>query len=161
MSQSMRSLARLLICLRQRHDLDLSLAEYMDPQYFDDIADATKELGGCSMISAEGENVASFRTPSFPLKIGLALEKRATLLKDIGIKTKNDQFVKNGDLFSQLYKLEWSVKVASVSSRTQADNKFNKVQLLPLTVDLLKVREYSHISIPNALKTALHESATL
>ena len=131
----------------------------MDPQYFDDIADATKELGGCSMISAEGENVASFRTPSFPLKIGLALEKRATLLK--GIKTKNDQFVKNGDLFSQLYKLEWSVKVASVSSRTQADNKFNKVQLLPLTVDLLKVREYSHISIPNALKTALHESATL
>lgn len=58
------------------------------------------------MINAEGESVASFKIPSFPLKIGLALEKCATLLKGIGIRTKNDQFVKNGDLFLQLYKLE-------------------------------------------------------
>ena len=42
----MRSSAGLLICLRQRHNLDLSLAEYMDPQYSDDIVDATKQLGG-------------------------------------------------------------------------------------------------------------------
>ena len=34
------------------------------------------------------------------------------------------------------------------------------MQLLPLTEDLLKVREYLHISIPNALK-ALRENATL
>lgn len=54
-------------------------------------------------------------------------------------KKKNDQFVKNGDLFSQLYKSEWSVKISSVSSRTLAD--------LPLTENFLKVREYLHISI--------------
>ena len=83
------------------------------------------------MINAERESVASFKTPSFPLKIGLALEKCATLLKDIGIKKKNDQFVKNGGLFSQLYKLEWSVKITSVSIRTLANNKFN-IQAYPM-----------------------------
>ena len=83
------------------------------------------------MINAERESVASFKTPSFPLNIGLALEKCATLLKGIGIKTKNDQFVKNGGLFSQLYKLEWSVKITSVSIRTLANNKFN-IQAYPM-----------------------------
>ena len=60
------------------------------------------------MINAEGESVASLKTLSLT---GLALEKCATLLKGTGIKTKNDRFVKNGDLFSQLYKLDWSIKL--------------------------------------------------
>ena len=47
----------------------------MDLQYFDDIVDVMTQLGGYSIINAEGKSVASFKTPSFPLKIGLALEK--------------------------------------------------------------------------------------
>ena len=70
----MRSLARLLVCLCQRHNLDLGLAEYMNSQYFDNIVDATKQLHDCSMINAEGESVVSVKTPSFILKIALALE---------------------------------------------------------------------------------------
>ena len=54
------------------------------------------------MINAEGESVASFKTPSFPLKIGQALEKYATLLKGIGIKMKNDQLVKNRFILAAL-----------------------------------------------------------
>ena len=46
LSQRMRLLTHLLICLRQRHNLDLSLAEYMDLQYFDNIVDDMKQLGG-------------------------------------------------------------------------------------------------------------------
>ena len=106
--QRMQSLACMLIFVCQKHNLDLSWAEFLDPQYFYDIVDATKQLGGYSMINAEGESVASLKTLSLT---GLALEKCATLLKGTGIKVKNDWFVKNGDLFSQLYKLDWWVKL--------------------------------------------------
>ena len=40
-SQRMRSSACLLICLCQRHNVDISLVAFIDPHYSDDIVDAT------------------------------------------------------------------------------------------------------------------------
>ena len=51
------------------------------------------------------------------------------------------------------------MKVSSVALQTSATKKLNKIQLLPLTEDLLKVREFLKNEIPK-LTDALNEKAT-
>ena len=67
---------------------EISLTDAINAEYFDDIVTCTQELGGFKLQNNDGENVASFETPSLPLKIGYSLEKCAILLKGTSIKLK-------------------------------------------------------------------------
>ena len=146
--QRMRILARLLIALNESLNLTEELKFYFKPQYFDNVVDVAKQLGGFSMITNHGEHVACFKIPSLPLKIGYTVEKCASLLKAVGIKSGDKELEKNAVRFQELYCLEWSVKISSIGLKTLSDNKFEKVQLLPVTEDLLKVRSYMKSQIP-------------
>ena len=89
-SQRMRVLSRLLISLRLKiKETERDLTSFIKPEHFDDVVSCTKDLGGFSYQTCEGESVASFSSPSLPLKIGYTLEKCCSLLKGIGIKKKN------------------------------------------------------------------------
>lgn len=152
-SQRMRILARLLILVREKQSLtDATLLDILQPEMFDTMVLCTKELGGFSMRTSEGENVAYFETPSLPLKIGYTLEKCCSIMKGIGIKTKNSQLIENANNFLELFKLEWNSKIASVCLKTMDVNKFQKVALLPLTDDLMKVRSFLKGVIPKLTK---------
>lgn len=141
--QRLRLLARLIIKLREKTGKEkYQLKNFITPEFFDEVVATTKELGGFKMITAEGEPVASFSTPSVPLKIGYTIEKCASLLRGIGIKQKDNLLEENAIKFAKLYKLEWSSKISSISVKTLGDNKFNKVQLLPVTDDLMKIRKF-------------------
>ena len=160
-AQRMRLLGRLLIQLKKRfNNQSLSLLDFLTPQYFDEIVETTKVLGGYSMVDAEGDTVATFSKPSLPLKMGYTLDKCVQLAKGIAIKTNNAALTSNAEQFAQLYSLEWSVKISSVATRALATNKFNKVQLLPLTEDLLKIREYLKTEIPKATSLLLQLPST-
>eukprot|EP00111_Clytia_hemisphaerica_P010257 TCONS_00029999-protein len=56
--------------------------------------------------------------------------------------------------------MEWKARISTVALRTLDDSKFNRVTLLPITDDLMKVRSYIKGQIPK-LTAALHESKCL
>ena len=152
-SQRMRILGRLLILLREKaRSINHSMIDFMKPEYFDIVVECSKELGGFSLQNKEGENVASFSVPSLPLKIGYSLEKCCSLLNGIGIKSKNPSLSKDAVEFLQLFKLEWVAQISTVCLKTMDTNKFNKVMLLPLTEDLMKVRTFLKQDISKNLK---------
>jgi len=142
-SERMRLLGRLLIELRSKSgNLNFSLTGFLKPEYFESFIECTKSLGGYSIQTKDGEPVSSFSTPSVPLKLGYTLEKCANLLRGKGIKTRDIDLENEASRFLDIFKLEWSTRVSSVSLKTLGTNKFEKVQLLPVTEDLLKVKEH-------------------
>ena len=160
-SQRMRIMARLLKVLRQNtSNTKTSLMEFIHPQYFNEIVLATKTLGQYQMSTIEGEEVSIFKTPALPLKVGYTLDKCVQIFKGIAIKKGDKEMVRNAEDVSQLYNLEWGIQISSVSLRTLASNKFNKVQCLPLTEDLLTVRSYLLEQIPK-ITSALNRKPIL
>ena len=156
-SQRMRVLARLVLKMRKGKDDNLSLSDIIKPEHFDAIVDATKELAGFEMVNNEGEFVPVFKTPSLPLLVGYVIEKCASLMHGIGIKSRDSSSCQDAKNFLKLYKLEWSAKISSICLKNMDTNKFNKLQLLPITEDLLKIRGYMKDNIP-AFTKSLHEN---
>lgn len=134
--------------------------DFLKPDTFDLLLSCTKELGGFSYQTTEGEKVACFSKSSFPLKIGYNLERCAMILRGIGIKTRKPDLLRNVEDFLQLYKLEWMPQISSVCLKTMDANKFNKLMLLPLTEDLMKVLSYLKKGIP-VFRKQVSDSPTL
>ena len=88
-SQRMKVLARLYIILQEKNKQGNSLVNFLKPDTLDLLLSCTKELGGFSYQTTEGEKVACFSKPSLFLKIGYSLEKCAMILRGIGIKQEN------------------------------------------------------------------------
>ena len=142
-SQRMRISARLLLSLREETDKnEFSLTDFIDTEYFDTFIKCTRIITGFSLVNGDGENIASFTMPSLALKIGYTLEKCLSLLQGIGIKRKDENTKKTASDFQELFKLEWASQISSICLKTMDTNKFNKVTLLPITEDVLKVRSF-------------------
>lgn len=148
-AQRMRLITRLLLLLQSKHGCK-ELVEFIDPKYFDEIVQCTKELGGYSLQDKNGEKIPSFSKPSLPLKMGYVLEKCCELVKGIAIKRNEEKLRQKAENFSNLYSLEWKYQISSISLKCLDDNRFEKTQLLPTTEDLLVVRDYLKTEIPKA-----------
>ena len=160
-SQRMRILARLLLEIRKkRQDKCGSLASYIKPECFDLIVTCTRELGGFRLETVNGESVANFETPSLPLKIGYSIEKCCSLLKGIGIKARDKLMQEDAADFLELYRSEWVAQISTVCLKTMDESKFNRVTLLPITEDLLKLRTFLKMEIPKTTQK-LKESKDL
>lgn len=148
-AQRMRLIARLLIILKSKHG-SKEMIDFLDPQYFDDIVQGTRELGGYSLTDRNGEKRPSFSKPSLPLKMGYAIDMCCEILKGIAIKRGDEVLRQKVENLLQLYSMEWKYKISSISVKCLDDNKFDKTQLLPTTGDLLIVRAYLKTEIPIA-----------
>ena len=82
------------------------------------------------------------------------------ILKGIGIKTRKPYLIRNTEDFLEPYKLEWTRQISSVCLKPMDANKFNKVLLLPLMEDIMKVRSSLKKRIP-VLKKQVSDSPTL
>ena len=142
-SQRMRTLSRLVIKMREiAAQPNWQLVDIIVPKQFDNVVVATKELAGYSATNIDGEKLPIFKKPSLALKMGYALDNALMLLQGMGLRKGNPVLVENAKNFQKLYESEWSVLISSASLRALADNKFNKDELLPLTSDLVKLRQY-------------------
>ena len=149
-SQRMRILAKLLLALGEKLQMNKeSLLVFSKPKHFDMVILCTKDLGGFGYQTEEWKNVAFFTIPSLPLKIRYLIEKGCVLAKAIGIKTNISQLISDSESFLELYKLESAPKISTVCFKTVDLNKFNKIMLLPLTEDVMKVRNYLKRNIPD------------
>ena len=156
-SQKMRSLARLLAILQTIPGKESwPLAEFISPSYFDDIVEATRQL--CTFnIEQENDNLASVKTPSLALKIGHSLKRCAALLRGIALRKRERDLKETVDSFLELLEAEWSTKVSAAALRSLSDNQFYKTPILPLTEDLIKLREFLTREIPASTQRLLNQ----
>ena len=158
-SQRMRVLSRLLINIRKtQNKVELSLSDIISPCWFDAIVDSVKEIAGFKMINTEGELILNFTTPSLPLLVGYAIEQAASLQRGYSIKYRNSEGAVAAKGFLQVYKMEWKTKISSICLKNMDLNKFNKVQLLPITEDLLKIRSFMKKEIPRLTEEVLQNT---
>eukprot|EP00794_Sanderia_malayensis_P021147 gene21147-23224_t len=156
-SDKMRSLARLLIKLRElpgKEEADL--ADFIKPRMFDSVVNATKDL--CIFTqSAENDHISTFNKPGLALKIGHALTRCAELLRGLALRQSNKDMKEDVDSFIQLISSEWSAKVSSAALRKLGDNAFKKSPHMPKTEDLVKLRDHLLKEIPLTTKAVLSE----
>ena len=69
-------------------------------------------------------------------------------MRGIAIKRNYSTLEQQANRFGHLYTLEWHIKISSIANKTLDQNKFEKVNLLPITDDLLKVRQFLVKEIP-------------
>lgn len=142
-SNSMRLLARLVIGLRKRLSLpSATLVDVLKPGYFNAVVEEARVMGGFKMVTAAGEQISNFEIPSTPLKLGYALEGSCQAVRGASFKAGDEEVVKDVEKFIKLYDWEWSKRVSSIAVRSQKDVRFDKVQLLPITEDMNKVRVF-------------------
>ena len=147
-SEKMRTLARLLITLQEEAAFQsCSLQYFIAPERFDDVIKAVRAM--CSYSQEEDQDhIASFKKPSLALKIGHALKKCAMLMRGMALRKKDKDLKETGEAFVELIESEWSTKVSAAAIRTLNENTFNKQPVLPLTSDLVKLREFLLHKIP-------------
>ena len=159
-SQKMRSLARLLMELRKLSPgKGYSLADFISPTEFDLVVTATKNL--CSHnVEADNDHLSAFDRPSLALHTGYYLKSCASLLRGAALRKRDQNLKDDVESFLELLNSEWSSKISSAALRTLSDAQFKKTPILPVTADLVKLREYLLSEIPN-LTSALKSHPTL
>ncbi|CAB3987135.1 uncharacterized protein LOC110043873 [Paramuricea clavata] len=148
-SQTMREMGRLLVQLRE-----LEFAPYADllafikPEKFDTVVKAVKEI--CKFQMHDGNQTVG--TPSFGLKLGHHLKKCAATVRAKGIRTRDRNIQEDANNFETLMEQEWQYKISHHSINTLSARKFNKVNILPLTEDLERLRKYLQCIITRCRK---------
>ena len=139
-SQRMRILARLLKQLNSNIDEEphLSLIELMKPSFFDDFVSATKEL--CTL--QQGNQCQEFKIPSLALKIGYAMKKACVLGRGIALRKKDKILMEDLQYFIDLIESDWSTRISSVAIDTLNEKTFNSHDILPVTEDLIKLKDF-------------------
>ena len=129
---------------------------FVAPEPFDDVVKAVKTM--CSYSQEEDQDhIASFKKPSLALTIGHALKNCAMLMRSTALRKKDKDLKETVEAFVELIESEWSTKVSAAAIRSLNGNTFNKQPVLPLTSDLVKLREYLLHKIPVVTKMLKNE----
>lgn len=148
-SQRMRTLARLLLKVQENEDSNSTVQFLMDciaPSMFDIVIKATKSLCGYSQCTTEAGTF--FSKPGLALNVGYDLRKAALLLRGQAIRLQDKDLLESVNGFTQLYELEWKIFISSAAGRSLDENKFQSPGALPITSDLIKIRDFCSTEIP-------------
>ncbi|KAJ8048984.1 Breast cancer type 1 susceptibility protein-like [Holothuria leucospilota] len=133
-SQRMRQLARLVLQLRQdTGNEDSQLRDYINPERFDVVVGAVKEVSKFDQAGTTKVGV-----PSMALKLGHSLKKCAAIVRGIGLRSKCATTIENAGYFLELMKGTSSEEISTHALTTLGEGKFNQPEILPVTEDLLK-----------------------
>ena len=137
--QKMRILGRLLQELRRMTGKEEPMSKFLCPECFDQCVMATKSLSNYKLGE---ENAPEMQTPSVALKVGYALTKVAGLERGAAARTKDKSRLEDLRSFIDLIETEWSTRISKVALNTMAENNYKKIELRPLTADLIKLRTH-------------------
>ena len=151
-SQRMRQLGRLLITLLQMDSAKSGLENFISGECFDTVIQATEELCGV-MTMDDGRR--AFKIPSFAVRLGHLLVKIGNVKRGCALRSKNDSDHLDADNFLSLMKSEWTDAVSSCALNTLKRRKDHEVQILPLTEDLVKVKDHMVKEMDKKVKDVL------
>ena len=134
-SNKLRELGRLQLHMH-RSNLINSFEDIIDPKQFPNVVKSVTQLCGWN------EESKTIETPSLGIKLGQLLNKVAFMMKGEAIIAGNLDKRALADDFCTLLQMRWNDEIAKVS-RTEIETRhWNKPQLLPLTEDLMTVKNH-------------------
>jgi len=85
-------------------------------------------------------SIRVFDTPSLAFRLGHNLLKCAEMKRGLGIRQQNSTTKAEAETYIQLHSSEWTDKVSSIAMATLKTNNFNKPEMLPITADLVLLK---------------------
>lgn len=153
-SQKMRQLARLLMKLRElKGCADAHLSDFLSPDSFDDVVSAVKLE--CQFVPSDEQHLARLSTPSLAMKLGHALQKCASMLRNTALKARDSDLASSAANYLLVHASEWPQRVSTFALRTIQLDRQNKPEVLPLTGDIIKLSKYLDVELKE--KTASYE----
>lgn len=152
-SSKMRELARLLVQLRKcDNNQTASLSDFIKPEKFNCMIESVKAV---SKFNQDPNSEDEVKIPSLALKLGHSLKKCVNVIRGQALRQKDKELLGDAEDFEKLLESEWSFSISHHSLETLADRKYNKVDLLPITEDLEKLKKNIDTQISVSSK-ALH-----
>lgn len=148
--QRMRQLGRLKITLNSITNQQEELSHFISPAGFDQIIESVKVLAG---FRRSEERIQIFDVPSLALRLGHNLIKCAEIKRGFAIRNREEDMRRNSDDYILLHSSEWNEKISSVALASMKTNKFNKPEVLPLTEDIMLLRDFLDKNIPLLMTT--------
>ncbi|XP_071501222.1 uncharacterized protein [Diadema antillarum] len=134
---NMRESGRLLSKLRKMTDnKNAHMSEFIHPRKFKTVVAAVKEVAGYD------EETHQYKIPSLALKLGHTLQKMAKVQQGKGSGSGDDNMYHNAKKFSKRCTSDWSCFISSSALRTLHEQKRNRVELLPLTEDVVHLTNF-------------------
>ena len=138
-SQRMRQLGRLKLKIQEVSKSAKQLTRYINGRSFDIVIAAVEKL--CS-LSVDDSGRRTFGNPSLALKLGHSLAKCAQVQKGIAIREDNVEMRQEAESYLGLHNPDYSDMISSPALSTLKCRKHNKPLELPLTEDLIKLKQY-------------------
>ena len=108
----------------------------MTPLNFDNLLQRARNLGG-------HDGNKSFKSPSTSIKCGYALKTTCLILRGKALREWQQERKLELDNFMELYETEWGSRISAPALGNLDSKKRNRADVLPITNDLLKLRNYS------------------
>ena len=108
-------------------------------QHFDACVKATQTIAGM-YVTQDGRH--EFKVPSLAIRLGHLLKKLVTVKQGSCLRQEQHDDLKKAETFKTLIEAEWTDEIASNCHNTLRRRKDNTIEVLPVTDDLLKLRDY-------------------
>ncbi|WAR24751.1 hypothetical protein MAR_038420, partial [Mya arenaria] len=139
-SQRIRQLTRLKMQINTtKNDKTEQLFDLISGNGFDTVVEGVRNL--CGTYENE-EKVVRMKKPGLALRLGHNLIKAAEIKCGMALRMDDEASCNQAETFCKLYRREWNDKISSVALSTLKTNKFNKGQVIPLTDDLVKLKNH-------------------
>ena len=147
-SQRLRQLARLKKQIMSEDSHSDQLFDFLSGNNFDSVVEGVLKI--CGRYENE-EKVVRMKKPGLALRLGHNLIKAAEIKCGMALRNDDNVSCEKVETFIKLYRREWNDLVSSVALATLKTNKFNKGQVIPLTDDLVKLKD--HLSAKMSILT--------
>ena len=139
-SQKMQNLARLLISLREAvNDENAQLSQFPRRDKFDVLIQCVMQSSSKFDVKRGEKEVG---TPSLALHNGHSLKKCVCVVRGKALREKDKGLLEDVEHFEKLMEAEWNFRISHHSITTLNDRKHNQPELLPVTNDLKKLKEF-------------------
>lgn len=138
-AQRMRQLGRLHCKLVNDDELKQPLSTYLSGKQFDHTIEAVYAV--CDYTVNE-QDVPIFQKPGLALRLGHNLVKVAQIKRGLAIRQDDNLAEMEAERFLKLKYAEWPDRVSTIALTTLATKNFNEPDMIPLTTDIIKLREY-------------------
>lgn len=153
-SQTMQNLAHLLISLTEaEHSENAQLLQFLHPDKFAIVVQCVMDISKFDVKM--GESLVG--TPSLVFHIGYSLKKCVGIVRGKALCEKDRGLLEDVEHFEKLMEAEWNYRISHHSMTTLNDKGRNQPDLLPVTRDLQKLKEYitfKIISLTSQLQSA-------
>lgn len=135
-SQRMRELARFFLILQDKPPKQNQLADYLKPNYFDDLVDATNEMCGYN------PDLDTFKSPSLALRWATVLKQVCETAIFLAAKKNDTAKINEIKSLKQMVETQFRFYVSTNANKDLSAKKWKKGSMLPLTEDVIRINEF-------------------